>query len=1435
MASTKSATKVVYIYDRQNSAEQRSGLNLMINMLSQTSNSDKVKLLDASVNHVAEFLIITKGNKIPNVQQFIEMLDLYPHRDIPLSTRKKMMAKLSDGIFVESPVKEKITSTMAKQYSPSLRPRFAELSDGSGTDSDQEDQQSQSGNVVQVKVPTDDEMTELLNDLMRTSTRHSARDKEREEEQMEKFKNALPKLDKGHMVAIFNHITKPQESTENQGRALSSIFQSIEEGMHGIIAFPMTSDTDSETQLRSIQGSIALACLIKQIFGQDHLSIKRQLQLIQAHAKQLSPALDMTKFKREHLGEIAIYDKLWMYYSTTVDKRETDHEFCEMLLIEVAKFDLTLAMQLRRNLESSDSILTMEELLIKLEENQRLMESLAVLSPAKSKSGGAQLSDKRGGKQTMANPAIQQQLKCTTCGSEHDISQCPKEKARLQKEAKQRGEKLPGSERSTKRGSQQPDKGLSTETMEDDDCGCYICFALGRPNWKRHDAEKCWKKKQFAEKLQDDEHRETMLKRLSTKSKSSRQDKASDHASSQSNPSRSSRNERQAQVPQGQIPNVQQMQQSQQMHQVHPQMYHRDPFSQQHMMSSQYSGEQVYPWQLQGMQNSVQSGSGLYNSGQFFQSPGQQTATRNAHVSQTMMQGNTGESPQMHFFDHRNAQNPLVLQVSPQNQIFRQADIRQMPAASDQGMLSIGVQGGTSNQQDRFSGADSLTANTAVQKPRGAELLAPFLGNYLTSSQQSQGIAMNAIVINPQNSYQAMTGKIVFTSAQTMNSDYEHVFTLATKTFHMLPLWILQRMANAKIEQDITSTASLLQSIVESANDVLHYRVEEGEELIHNVLKGVVGRVDGQGQCFIDTRNFLNGVEECSKVSRNYIINDLIKNSQELFGWETASMLIQSEYEFDIVKEQTAQSFSKFITEYNDGIYQSGVTELLYAAKRDQRDYIVVSSVDGETWCAVTAIFPCYENCQHDKEPAVVKAGVITIEQLKSPMILFSHGGLINPHVLGRQLTHFAPVTVADKIQNKDLLDQCCIHLSPDVDFNKENSSLCHSMNLTTLNIEKLLKAQAKIQATTLLKRIEKLQNCKNQKIIFHLFSDWIGAIKMLNGLRMIANEKGQSKQNQRLKQKLESLWKQWKHVTVVTNSTKVENVDIGQVFSMWKQYGKQVISRSKQLVVKLKAQIVIQSWYNWKILYKCSRVRFWILADTFSKWKYVVKQSNDNESKLDSSLVSHAVTTSSIDFDNSGVVQECNLTLSIQLSPVLSERRAIIVQKVEQMEKAKNIALLKHVIHVWKFLFRKAQIKRYHEIYLSNKTIRGWQKQFHQKLFYKRMKHKQLMFWFRNLQEETGLIQKRQLRRIWNSYFDQYLIKRYLNFWTSYYEAIHGITRTEMHMLFQKHIKRRTNRKFFGSWKSFVKQKYDLIQTRQMCENEINLRLTVRVFFIMD
>jgi hypothetical protein len=51
-----------------------------------------------------------------------------------------------------------------------------------------------------------------------------------------------------------------------------------------------------------------------------------------------------------------------------------------MLLKEVARVDKTLAMQLMQEFEMKESTLTMELLLIKLDENQLLIESLEIAS-----------------------------------------------------------------------------------------------------------------------------------------------------------------------------------------------------------------------------------------------------------------------------------------------------------------------------------------------------------------------------------------------------------------------------------------------------------------------------------------------------------------------------------------------------------------------------------------------------------------------------------------------------------------------------------------------------------------------------------------------------------------------------------------------------------------------------------------------------------------------------------------------------------------------------------------------------------------------------------------------------------------------------------------------------------------------------------------------
>jgi hypothetical protein len=108
-----------------------------------------------------------------------------------------------------------------------------------------------------------------------------------------------------------------------------------------------------------------------------------------------------------------------------------------------------------------------------------------------------------------------------------------------------------------------------------------------------------------------------------------------------------------------------------------------------------------------------------------------------------------------------------------------------------------------------------------------------------------------------------------------------------------MPLWILQQLAIAGIDPSGVADTSLLQGITQNANDVLVSRIEQGEELKHDTLTGVVGHVDGQGQCFMK-------IDDGPKISKNTFINDLIDKPEQILGLEPAKCIFKSEYDIDI-------------------------------------------------------------------------------------------------------------------------------------------------------------------------------------------------------------------------------------------------------------------------------------------------------------------------------------------------------------------------------------------------------------------------------------------------------------------------------------------------------------------------------------------------------
>ncbi len=111
----------------------------------------------------------------------------------------------------------------------------------------------------------------------------------------------------------------------------------------------------------------------------------------------------------------------------------------------MASHDQMCARQLRQELDVKDRPMSMETIINRLEDNQKLIESLDIESPAKSKAGAVNSTKKK--KPLHANPAIQQQPRCSACGLDHDVKQCPRENHQLNQEDEQRGKLFPGSDK----------------------------------------------------------------------------------------------------------------------------------------------------------------------------------------------------------------------------------------------------------------------------------------------------------------------------------------------------------------------------------------------------------------------------------------------------------------------------------------------------------------------------------------------------------------------------------------------------------------------------------------------------------------------------------------------------------------------------------------------------------------------------------------------------------------------------------------------------------------------------------------------------------------------------------------------------------------------------------------------------------------------------
>ncbi len=152
----------------------------------------------------------------------------------------------------------------------------------------------------------------------------------------------------------------------------------------------------------------------------------------------------------------------------------------------------------------------------------------------------------------------------------------------------------------------------------------------------------------------------------------------------------------------------------------------------------------------------------------------------------------------------------------------------------------------------------------------------------------------------------------------------------------------------------------------------------------------------------------------------------------------------------------------------------------------------------------------------------------------------------------------------------------------------------------------------------------------------------------------------------------------------------------------------------------------------------------------------------------------------------------------------------------------------IKQSHRAWHFVTGWNQIKRYREISLCDYVLKDWRKTAYRIIFFKSLKrrvtHKQKMFWFRNMQEITGFVDRREIRHIcsiWNKCLDQCLLKRFLGYWNKHYEVVHGLSRREMHQLFQRHINKRAYRRSIRLWSNYVSRQNLRIHAVTICVNK--------------
>ena len=87
--------EIIYLSKKVNPAEQRFGLNLMINVMSQNTDKEKRSKLDPNVHNIAEVLLITQTSMLLNKEQLIMLWGAWNSDEISLKDKQMIINQLS--------------------------------------------------------------------------------------------------------------------------------------------------------------------------------------------------------------------------------------------------------------------------------------------------------------------------------------------------------------------------------------------------------------------------------------------------------------------------------------------------------------------------------------------------------------------------------------------------------------------------------------------------------------------------------------------------------------------------------------------------------------------------------------------------------------------------------------------------------------------------------------------------------------------------------------------------------------------------------------------------------------------------------------------------------------------------------------------------------------------------------------------------------------------------------------------------------------------------------------------------------------------------------------------------------------------------------------------------------------------------------------------